>query len=187
MQKSPGRAETLQKYLLLHSQHDALQRHLEKIVPSTPSAPSSNFSSMSPNRSRYDSMSSSSSSPENSPPRASTRHHHRGGSVPHTSFLPHPRPPPATSSRRRRSSLPSVVDERLLGAIEEDESKLTDVNMQIKTTLTELLNCENVRSDRRYRMWVQTRLMDAEMELKQSRSRSCEKKRNEGEVLGMVG
>jgi len=44
--------------------------------------------------------------------------------------------------------------------------KLKNVNQQIKSTLTDLLNCESVRRDQRYRMWVQTRLMDAEKELK---------------------
>lgn len=79
--------------------------------------------------------------------------------------------------KTRRSSLPAVIDESLLGEMEEDESKLKSVNQQIKSTLTDLLNCESVRGDRRYRMWVQTRLMDAEKELKGSRSRSCEKRR----------
>jgi hypothetical protein len=65
-----------------------------------------------------------------------------------------------------------VIDESILGEIEEDEMKIKDVNLQIKSTLTDLLNCESVRTDRRYRMWVQTRLMDAEKELKENRSRS---------------
>jgi hypothetical protein len=63
------------------------------------------------------------------------------------------------------------------GEIEEDETKLKMVNQQIKSTLTELLNCESVRGDRRYRMWVQTRLMDAERELKRDRARSCDERR----------
>lgn len=63
--------------------------------------------------------------------------------------------------------------------------KLKDVNLQIKSTLTELLNCESVRSDNRYRTWVQTRLMDAERELKVSRTRSCERRRSE-DVSGMM-
>lgn len=61
------------------------------------------------------------------------------------------------------------------GEIEQDEMKLKSVNQQIKNTLTELLNCESVRGDRRYRMWVQTRLMDAERELKTERMRSRER------------
>lgn len=46
------------------------------------------------------------------------------------------------------------------------------MNLQIKTTLTDLLNCESVRADSRYRMWVQERLMDAERELKGGRGRT---------------
>jgi hypothetical protein len=50
-----------------------------------------------------------------------------------------------------------------------EERRLMDVNQQIKATLTELLNCEGVKHDQRYRVWVQRRLMDAERELKEGR------------------
>lgn len=72
--------------------------------------------------------------------------------------------------------------------VEEDEEKLMHVTQQIKTTLTDLLNCESVRNDKRYRMWVQTRLMDAERELKGSRRRgSCvlERRRRSQECEGL--
>jgi hypothetical protein len=59
---------------------------------------------------------------------------------------------------------------------------MKNVNKQIKCTLTDLLNYEGVRGDRRYRIWVQTRLIDAEEELTGSRSRTCE--RRIGDVLG---
>jgi hypothetical protein len=62
--------------------------------------------------------------------------------------------------------------------LEDTEMKLKNVNLQIKTTLTDLLNCESVRGDKRYRMWVQTRLMDTEKELRGSRARSCERRRS---------
>ena len=88
--------------------------------------------------------------------------------------------------RTRRSSLPTVIDESVLGEIEEDEQKLQDVNLQIKSTLTELLNCESVRSDDKYRAWIQTRLMDAEKELRGSRMRSCERRRSEDVNGGMM-
>ena len=95
--------------------------------------------------------------------------------------MPHHRP----QIRTRRSSLPTVIDESILGEIEEDEMKLKSVNQQIKSTLTDLLNCESVKGDRRYRAWVMTRLMDAEKELKTSRSRSCERRRSE-DISGMM-
>lgn len=78
---------------------------------------------------------------------------------------------------KRRSSLPAIIDESILGEIEQEEGKLKDVNEQIKCTLTELLNCESVRNDKSYRMWVQTRLMNTEMELKGERTKSCERRR----------
>jgi len=67
------------------------------------------------------------------------------------------------------------VDEKIISDIAADEMKLKTVNQEIKSTLTDLLNCESVRGDRRYRMWVQTRLMDAEKELKEGKSRRCDK------------
>jgi hypothetical protein len=45
---------------------------------------------------------------------------------------------------------------------------------QIKCTLTDLLNSKGVKDDSRYRLWVQTRLMNAEKELKGLRSRDYE-------------
>jgi len=87
--------------------------------------------------------------------------------------------------RTRRSSLPTVIDESILGEIEEDEMRLKNVNQQIKGTLTELLNCESVRGDRKYRMWIQSRLMDAEKELKNNRSKSCDRRRSE-DASGML-
>ncbi|TVY22914.1 hypothetical protein LHYA1_G008120 [Lachnellula hyalina] len=166
-QKSPERAFALQKYLLLHSQHDALQKHLSQISTSLPEAPSSS-PEPSPDRYRQGSISSSAGSDSSylssSPPECA-RHHHRSGSI----QFPQPQRPVL---KTRRSSLPTVVTESLLGEIEEDEIKLKDVNQQIKSTLTALLNCESVRGDRRYRNWIQTRLMDTEQELKKSRCQS---------------
>jgi hypothetical protein len=174
-QKSPGSGLALQKYLLLHSQHDALQKHLDQITTSFPTT----STSRSPHQ-RYASLSSSPSSDEgislSSPPQVA-RNHHRGGSIPPS------RPRPALKTRR--SSLPTAMDESVLGEIEQDERRLKDVNQQIKSTLTELLNCESVRRDKRYRMWIQTRLMDAEKELKMGRSKSCDRRRSE-DASGMM-
>jgi len=49
------------------------------------------------------------------------------------------------------------------------ERTLYELNHQIKTTLTELLNCDFVKHDKLFRAWVQGRLMDAEHELKRQR------------------
>ncbi|KAF2457450.1 hypothetical protein BDY21DRAFT_26138 [Lineolata rhizophorae] len=53
-----------------------------------------------------------------------------------------------------------------------EEDRLYEVNQQIKTVLTGLLNCEAVRhGDSGFRAWVQGRLMDNELELKRQRRR----------------
>lgn len=180
LRKEPERAFALQKYLLLHSQHDALQRRLSQMSTSEPGS-----TAVSPDRSpdrlrhgsfsSHSSYSSSSSSPDYDGTSFFPSMHprlDRSGSVP---ILQSGRPMVVA----RRSSLPTVIDESILVAIEEEEEKLLNVNLQIKTTLTDLLNCASVRGDRRYRTWVQSRLMDAERELKGSRSRSSTRRRSQ--------
>jgi hypothetical protein len=176
-QKNQERGLALQKYLLLHSQHDALQKHLTQITTSMPPTPTAS-PSRSPDRFRYGSLSSSPNTDDgylSSSPPSAIRNHRRSGSM----QVPRPR------LRTRRSSLPTVIDESILGEIAEEEMKLKSVNQQIKSTLTNLLNCESVRGNQRYRMWVQTRLMDAEKELKDCKSRSCERRRSE-DIGGMM-
>lgn len=172
-QKSPESAFALQKYLLLHSQHDAVQRHLCSINPDAliggsapPSPPSSRKSSLS-----------------SSPPKSSTHQHLRSGStvispISEISEDFQLTVPSRPVLRTRRSSLPTPPSPSMLAEVEADEQKLLNVNQQIKTTLTDLLNCESVRNDGKYRMWIQTRLMDAERELKGSRSRSCSRRKS---------
>ncbi|TVY82169.1 hypothetical protein LSUE1_G004297 [Lachnellula suecica] len=180
--KSPERAFALQKYLLLHSQHDALQKHLSQITTSFPTLTSTSSSSSSESADGFRHGSTSSSESDDSTrsvsPPQHIRHHHRSGSIP-ASRMQRP------AMRTRRSSLPNVVTDGLLQEIEEDETKLKDVNQQIKSTLTTLLNCESVRSDKQYRNWVQTRLMDTEKELKNSRSRSCDRRKSD-DINGMI-
>lgn len=65
----------------------------------------------------------------------------------------------------------STFDASLMNEVETEEQKLLNVNQQIKTTLTELLNCEGTRNDERYRVWVMERLMDVERDLKIGRRR----------------
>ncbi|KAF7880713.1 uncharacterized protein EAF01_011982 [Botrytis porri] len=165
MQKSPERAFALQKYLLLHSQHDALQKHINKVTASIPESPTGYT-----DRQRNSSVSSDSSFASD----ASISPLSRRGSLPpsfgHTQHL---------HREERINSLPAIVDETVIEVIEEDEQKLKNVNQQIKTALTDLLNCESVKGDVRYRKWVQTRLMDTERELKERRTRSCERRRSE--------
>ncbi|PQE29637.1 hypothetical protein CJF30_00009250 [Rutstroemia sp. NJR-2017a BBW] len=165
MHKDTERAFALQKYLLLHSQHDALQKHITAAT-STIQSPAGSTERW--ERHRNASISSDSSSSDNELPFSPIS--------PTTTRVP-------TAFQyvhrdNRTNSLPPVADESKAGEIEDTEMKLKNVNLQIKTTLTDLLNCESVRGDKRYRMWVQTRLMDTEKELRGSRARSCERRRS---------
>lgn len=53
----------------------------------------------------------------------------------------------------------------------EGSPKQGEINQQIKATLTELLNTDSVRSDEKYRAWIQERLMDAEQKIRRQRRR----------------
>jgi hypothetical protein len=71
------------------------------------------------------------------------------------------------------SSLLGVIHDNVRSEDKEKEDELNNINKEIKSTLTNLLNCDGVKDDRRYRSWVQTRLMDIEKELLQFRRQSC--------------
>lgn len=146
-------AYTLQKYLLLQEQHEQLCTSLEQIRPRTASTGTlSTFSS-----------------PSTSPVRSSIyasapgRRHSRSGQ--------------RRSSRAHgryngwEDSLDTIVDEDTIFQISAEEQRLFDVNESIKRALTELLNCDAVRSDMTTRMWAQTRLMETEKELRSGRRR----------------
>lgn len=167
---SPDRSFALQKYLLLHSQNDAIQRRLsETQAPHEPlSSPEHH-----PRTRRNSSLSSTTSI---------TSSHTRSTSQ---SFTPiyeeiplqqtYDRPP---LNRSRRSSLPPSLSSTNPTTLEDDEQQLLNVNQQIKTVLTDLLNREDVKRDQVCRMWVQEKLMEAEREMKgckirSGRRRSC--------------
>ncbi|KAH8808036.1 hypothetical protein F5884DRAFT_752595 [Xylogone sp. PMI_703] len=197
--RSHEQAFMVQKYMLLSTQHDALQKRLAEITSSTSTNSSPSYS---PERGQGHFSPELSSSPTDGNYMPFARRHHRRssqGNRRHLSVASPISPRSSVSSPRssngflsttnhhdhfinpfdpspRRSSLPSVLDESILSEIEADEHKLRDVNLQIKTTLTDLLNCEHVRCDSQYRTWVQERLMNAEMELRGSRSRSRERR-----------
>ncbi|KAI7540774.1 hypothetical protein KC331_g8969 [Hortaea werneckii] len=106
-----------------------------------------------------------------------------GSSFPPISPPAYSLPKPATSLRRGNSRalsmspIPedSAVDlsgaDLKLPPTTADEARFFDISADIKSTLTDLLNCETVRKDSSMRMWVQSRLMDAELELKRQRKR----------------
>ena len=65
----------------------------------------------------------------------------------------------------------SIADERTIRRLRAEEKKLFDVNECIKRMLTDLLNCEYARTHLDFRMWVQSRLMETERELRLERRR----------------
>ncbi|KAI5925206.1 hypothetical protein F4810DRAFT_93636 [Camillea tinctor] len=145
---------TLQKYLLLQTQHEELRQHLHDLCPSyTTAYPTAvTTPSVSPTRSYGGNL-----SPQLSP--SPSRNHRRSSLA------------PTMSCRSSRSQLEPVLDESLVEEMAMGQQKLFDVNEGIKRALTELLNCDMVRKDRAMRTWVQTRLMDTERELRSGRRR----------------
>ncbi|TLS20959.1 uncharacterized protein PpBr36_10701 [Pyricularia pennisetigena] len=151
----------LAKYRLLESQHEALLSHLDNLQlarrpssqdssgtspPSFPSRRSSSASSY--YRRRYHSSSKRSSTV--------------GGAA---SPIQH------IMSAGPLETVPDGDEMCLFG---EDERRLFDVNEAIKRSLTELLNCEQARSDAAFRTQIQSRLMETERELRTGRRRrSC--------------
>lgn len=156
IQNSPVRAFSLQKYLLLHSQHEALQKEIDSFLNSKDAAFPSTKRDESPWKSspkttlnaRDDSKFSKFAERRNS----------------EALFDPHE----DLSNISRRLSTPITTS--ATSEIATTQSKLQQVNLQIKKTLMELLNCEDVKGDTRYRGWVQSRLMNVERELRESRS-----------------
>lgn len=140
----------MQKYLLLHNQHEEVLQQLHDICPSyTTSSTAGTSPSLSPTRSF-----------SSSPPAALWSSRSHSGS--------RRRSPPAA---RFGSTLAPVLDESLVEEMAAGQQKLSDVNEGIKRTLTELLNCDAVRKDRTMRTWVQSRLLETEKELRCGRRR----------------
>lgn len=81
-----------------------------------------------------------------------------------------PAPPAAP---RDNHTLEAALGASALGEVAAQEQRLLGVNEGIKRALTELLNCDLVRGDKRFRMWVQGRLMETEKELRSRRRRRC--------------
>ncbi|KAH7145640.1 hypothetical protein B0J13DRAFT_584707 [Dactylonectria estremocensis] len=150
----------LEKYMLLQEQHQDLCSHLDQIRPQQGGRTRSVHStpSTSPTRSSSSSVSSSSSSP---------RRHSRSSERRQRS---HARCS-GWDDARRGNELSTIVDEETLCEISAEEQRLSDVNESIKRALTELLNCSTVRADLTFRLWVQTRLMETEKELRSGRRR----------------
>ncbi|SMQ51489.1 unnamed protein product [Zymoseptoria tritici ST99CH_3D7] len=81
-------------------------------------------------------------------------------------FLQRTQPSPSpTISHTRNPSTSSTTSSH------SNDMDMLDRTHALKCTLTDLLNCEAVKSDAEWRSWCQARLMDAELELKRQRRR----------------
>jgi hypothetical protein len=140
----------LHKYLLLHEQHESLRQHLDELRP-----PRQNSLPTPVSRSPVTSPTNIVSHPPDRPDRQ-----RRDPSPPHGPSLP-----------ARKGSCSVGLAAAASDEVAVEEAKLCDVNEGIKRALTELLNCETVRTDRAFRTWVQCRLMDTERELRSGRRR----------------
>jgi hypothetical protein len=138
----PERALTLQSYLVLHSQHDATQKHPQALLFSRSVVETTSFSDVRPYPQRY--LSSSSGSDDNQ----------------NLSLPP--------GDRSFQQVLPAFPDETLGEEIVEFELKLMDINQQIRVVLTDLTNCNSVRCDQSYKTWVHSRLLSVENQIKES-------------------
>lgn len=141
----------MQKYLLLHNQHEELLQQLHGLCPS------------------YITSSTAVTSPTPSPTRSYSssppfRNHRRSSASSTTGMR-------LSAYRNSHSTLEPVLDETLIEEMAAGQQKLSDVNEGIKRTLTELLNCDTVRKDRTMRTWVQSRLLETEKELRCGRRR----------------
>ncbi|POS72629.1 hypothetical protein DHEL01_v208979 [Diaporthe helianthi] len=156
-----NRELTLRRYMLLQDEHESIRQHLDRIS-TTSSSPTTTNTTTSPTlgptrpsgHARTDSAARRASMPQYDMPRP--RFHRRAGAR-------------VTSAELEMSSDPAT-----LAQIASEEAKLLSVNEGIKRALTELLNCETVRSDQAFRSFCMTRLMETEQELRGGRRRrSC--------------
>jgi len=140
---APERDFPYQKYVLLSSQQDELRRKLS--LQTSKNSPTL-----------------SASSPDSMPIPISISPAHHFSPLFWAS-------PPSTSTMSAYAAPTSAPGADL----EEEATKLQlhDINQQIKATLTSLLNCDSVRHDDKFRAWVQSRLMETEMEMRKQRRR----------------
>lgn len=144
--------QAMQEYMDLRVIRDELCLHLDQLRPGSLSAVTSNSSNY--------------SSPATSPTRLSSRRHSRSGERRHHKV--HAR---RCGWDETSETLDTIPDEETMEEISVEEKRLFDVDESIKRALTELLNCDSVRHDRSMRLWVQSRLMETEKELRSGRRR----------------
>ncbi|KAJ4338943.1 hypothetical protein N0V87_003630 [Didymella glomerata] len=134
-----SRNESMQKYILLAAQKEALQRRISMAIPfSLP---------MSTSSPEFQSLSSSPSSPTD-----------------YTSAYPTATEPVPTR--------PGTVSQTSVDDMHTEEShRLYEINQQIVATLMELLNTDAVKTDPKYRAFIQEKLMESEHQIRRQRRR----------------
>ncbi|KAI6784077.1 uncharacterized protein J7T54_004623 [Emericellopsis cladophorae] len=150
--------QAMQEYMDLKGIRDELSDHIDMIRSGSLSTTFSN--------------SSYTTSPATSPTRSaswpsSSRRHSRSGERRHHSKA-HAR---CSGWDDNLETLDTIPDEETMEEISVEERRLFDVDEGIKRALTELLNCESVRNNQSMRLWVQSRLMETEKELRSGRRR----------------
>ncbi|KAK3326960.1 hypothetical protein B0T19DRAFT_440983 [Cercophora scortea] len=163
----------LQKYLLLHEQHESLRQHLDELRPlpiAFKTTMENTTSAISPTLAPLRTASTTSLC-STATTQSRTSVGPTSGSLYHQPSRRQSLPPKMACSLAGGTDLATVPDETTLSEVAVEEAKLCHVNEGIKRTLTELLNCETVRADRAFRTWVQCRLMDTERELRSGRRR----------------
>ncbi|KAB2572464.1 hypothetical protein BFW01_g5293 [Lasiodiplodia theobromae] len=148
------------RYLLLSTQQETLRQRLTLQIPPT----MTHEPSYSP-RSSFSSDFSTQYSPTHSPSQTPATPHHTAAPSSAASSSPTPDMPGVVQSAHA-SHHPLRTGQPM-----PEDSQLYDVNKQVKAVLTELLNTDGVKHDERFRMWVQGRLMETEMEMRRQRRR----------------
>ncbi|CAK1367076.1 hypothetical protein CB0940_10406 [Cercospora beticola] len=142
------------------------RRRLSTASSSSSSTTPPTSPSLSPSAAARGTMSSSASSSASASPTLEASA--RGSS---TLSTPLPRPRKVSSQSHIPEAIPEdeVPDFKLQYSC--CSSTMDQDPLAIKANLTEMLNCEQVRNDQKMRLWIQSRLMDAELELKRQRRR----------------
>lgn len=156
--KSHNYTLAMQEYMDLQVIRDELCSHLDQIRPANLSAITSNSSTFSSPATSPTRSSSSCSSSLRRQSRSGERRHYKAAAR-------------YSGWDDASETLDTIPDEETMEEISAEERRLFHVDEGIKRALTELLNCEFVRNDRSMRLWVQSRLMETEKELRSGRRR----------------
>ncbi|KAK7512813.1 hypothetical protein IWZ03DRAFT_416997 [Phyllosticta citriasiana] len=161
------------RYLYLSSQQESLRQRLTVQIPPTDAYATANYSPRSSFSSDISISLSGTHSPlSHSPTQTPTTPFNTAAhNTPGACSSPVPDLPHHSHHAASKTGAPHSPSQVRNGAPLPADSALYDVNKQVKAVLTELLNTDNVRRDERFRAFVQSRLMDTELEMRRQRRR----------------